>query len=141
MKRKLSGLIEAIADGLRSDGLQQSLTDLETRKKALEEELASAPPPAPRLHPNLAQRYRDRVERLHEQLANPAIRQEAVELLRGLIERIVITPHEKGHEIELVGDIVKLLELPCGAGVVADPFARSAKVVAGAGFEPATFRL
>ena len=134
VKRKLSGLIEAIAEGLRSDGLQQSLTDLETRKKAIEEDLASAPPPAPRLHPNLAQRYRERVERLHESVANPAIRQEAVELLRGLIETIVIAPHEEGHEIELVGDIVKLLELPCGPGSVRDPFARSAKVVAGAGF-------
>lgn len=134
VKRRLSGLIEAIADGLRSDGLQQSLTDLETRKAALEAELPAAPPPAPRLHPNLAQRYRERVEQLHKQLSHPAIRQEAVELLRGLIERIVITPHEEGHEIELVGDIVKLLELPCGEGSVRDPFARSAKVVAGAGF-------
>lgn len=73
-----------------------------------------------------------RVDRTCHALALLLGRLEAVELLRSLIERIVIAPHEKGHEIELVGDIVKLLELPCGEGVVADPFARSAKVVAGA---------
>ena len=55
VNRKLRGLIEAIAEGLRAPGLQAKLDELESRKTALEAELAAAPPPAPRLHPNLAE--------------------------------------------------------------------------------------
>ena len=49
VNRKLRGLIEAIADGLRAQGLQAKLDELESRKAALEAELATAPPAAPRL--------------------------------------------------------------------------------------------
>ena len=53
-----------------------------------------------------------------------------------------------GYEIELTGDIVRMIDLgaqnrkaaPSGAAVP-EAFARSAKMVAGAGFEPAAFRL
>ena len=37
VKRKLDGLIEAIADGLRAPGLQQRLDELEARRIAIEE--------------------------------------------------------------------------------------------------------
>lgn len=39
VSRRLDALIEAIADGFRSDGLQAKLTALESRKKALEQDL------------------------------------------------------------------------------------------------------
>src|SRR4029077_7446184 len=58
VNRKLRGLIDAIAEGLRAPGLQAKLDELEQRKTAIEAELAAAPPPAPRLHPNLAEIYR-----------------------------------------------------------------------------------
>jgi DNA invertase Pin-like site-specific DNA recombinase len=60
VRRKLDGLIDAIADGLRAPGLQQKLDDLEVRKATLEQALAAEPPPTVRLHPNLAQVYRPR---------------------------------------------------------------------------------
>ena len=41
---KLAGLIDAIAEGFRSDGLQQALTDLEARKRDKEEELSANNP-------------------------------------------------------------------------------------------------
>ena len=64
VSRKLDGLIEAIADGLRTPGLKARLIELEQRKQILEEELAHAPAPAPRLHPGLAEVYRRKVENL-----------------------------------------------------------------------------
>ena len=88
VSRKLSGLIEAIADGLRGEGLQQRMNELETRKGVLAEEIAAAPAPAPRLHPNLAELYARKVETLHQSLSDPAIRHEALEVLRGLIDKI-----------------------------------------------------
>jgi site-specific DNA recombinase len=60
--RKLNGLIDAIADGLRAAGLQAQLDGLEARRKMLEDELAAVPPPAPSLHPNMAEVYRARVD-------------------------------------------------------------------------------
>ena len=90
--RKLDKLIEALIEGYRTAGLQQRLEELEARKAALEQELAADPPPPVRLHPNLAQVYRAKVERLHEALADPGLRDEALGILRGLIERVVIHP-------------------------------------------------
>jgi hypothetical protein len=69
--RKLDRLIEALIEGYRARGLQQKLDDLGARKAALEQELTADPPPPVRLHPNFAQVYRGKVERLHEALADP----------------------------------------------------------------------
>jgi uncharacterized small protein (DUF1192 family) len=43
---------------------QRELDELEQRKAALEAEIANAPAPAPRLHPNLAELYREKVANL-----------------------------------------------------------------------------
>jgi site-specific DNA recombinase len=64
VQRKLAGVIDAIADGLRAPGLQQRLDELEARKAELERALSAAPIPAPRLHPRLADLYRQKVESL-----------------------------------------------------------------------------
>jgi len=128
--KKLDGLIAAIAEGFRSDELQNTLSELEARKRKIEAALKDASSPAPILHPNLSELYRRKVEALRESLDDPAIRQEAIELLRDLIEGITVTPKDDGYEIELVGDVVNMIALPDGS--VPDPYKRSVKVVAGA---------
>src|SRR5262249_13514170 len=140
VRRKLRGLIDAIAEGLRAPGLQAKLDELESRKAALEAELAAAPPPATRLHPNLAEIYRRKVAGLQTALADPNTQTEALEILRGLIERVVLHPAEKGFEIELVGEIAAMVNLgahhkatgPKGAAVP-EAYRSSVKVVAGEG--------
>jgi hypothetical protein len=92
-------------------GYSRNWTTWRARKAALEQELASDPPPPLRLHPNLAQVYRGKVERLHEALADPGLRDEALGILRGLIERVEIHPGEDGLQVEIVGEIVKMVEL------------------------------
>ena len=120
----------------RGTGLQQRLDDLEARKVALEQELTADRPPPIRLHPNLAQVYRGKVERLHEALADPGLRDEALGILRGLIERVVIHPAEDGLQVEIVGEIVKMVELGLNAkqAALGEEAACSVKVVAGARF-------
>jgi site-specific DNA recombinase len=138
VNRKLRGLIDAIAEGLRAPGLQAKLDELEQRKTAIEAELAAAPPPAPRLHPNLAEIYRRKVADLQAAIADPKTQTEALEILRGLIERVVLHPAEKGFEIEIIGEIAAMVDLgaqdkkagPAGSAVP-DPYRRSVKVVAG----------
>lgn len=76
----------------------------------------------------------------------------ALYAVRGLIDRVVVTPASAGlgHEIELIGEIAAMIGLVSGAerrqaGTVVpaghDLFDYSVKVVAGVGFEPTTFRL
>ncbi len=137
--RKLDGLIEAIAEGFRADGLQRRLVGLEARKVELEG-LLKDPAPAPtRLHPNLAELYRRKVSALEAALADPEIRDEALAILRPLIEKVVLHPIEGGFEIELVGEIVAMVALgqnadpPKAKRAALDEAARcSVKVVAGA---------
>jgi DNA invertase Pin-like site-specific DNA recombinase len=134
--RKLDGLIEAVADGLRTPGLKAKLDELEQRKADLEAELTSAPLPAPRLHPNLAEIYRRKVENLHASLAAPETRTEAIEILRGLIDKIRLRPIEKGFEIELVGEIAKMIALPGGPrSAELKAYTSSVKVVAGTRYQ------
>ena len=99
----------------------------------MKELIDRAPPPAPRLHPKLAEVYRAIVADLHAALSDPNARTEATEILRGLIQRITVHNDPHGHVIELTGDIVNLLTLPGGSIPV--PFDSSVKVVAGARFD------
>ena len=88
--------------------------------------------PCLRSNPNLAQVYRAKVERLHVALADPAIRDEAFGILRGLIERVVVHPGDDGPQIELVGEIVRMVELDAKQAALPKEAACSVKVVAGA---------
>ena len=89
-----------------------------------------------RLHPNLAQVYRRQVEELQQALDHPEIRDEALQVLRGLIEHVFIRPADKGFEIEIVGEIAKMVELGLGPKTkqanLDEKLIRSVKVVAGA---------
>ena len=58
VSRKLAGLIEAIADGLRAPDLQDRLNELQERKAALTAEFAGRTEQPVRLHPKLAGLYR-----------------------------------------------------------------------------------
>lgn len=129
--RKLEGLYDAIADGLRTDGLKARLERMEAQKVELEQKIADGAPAQPRLHPNLAAIYRDKVADLHASLSEPGTRTEAADTIRELIDRIDVWPEGNVQRVELTGDIVKLIALPDGKGVP-DVFENSVKVVAGA---------
>ena len=90
VSRKLRGLYDAIADGLRSPGLQNELLALEHQQAELREFVEATPPPAPRFHPKLAELYRHQVAELHIALNDPDARTEAAEILRTLVERITV---------------------------------------------------
>ena len=116
--------------------------------------------PTLRLHPNAADIYRSKVADLEASLNAPAIRAEASEALRALIERVVLTPDAGAPDnlrVELYGDLAAILRL--GEAATGKPRGRAGSdpnneppprtgalrgqlsVVAGAGFEPAAFRL
>jgi site-specific DNA recombinase len=53
---------------LRTPGMKEELISLEERKDILQRTVKSAPAPAPLLHPNLAEVYRQKVAKLEEEL-------------------------------------------------------------------------
>jgi hypothetical protein len=125
---------------------------LEARKTELTTLLADAPEDKPDLLPTASTIYAKKVAKLTTALNRPEERHEAAEAPRMLIEKIVLTPGPNRGDMDatLYGELGTILNwterqavgkaaknnTPGGvsSGV-------SVSVVAGAGFEPATFRL
>ncbi|MDQ2068245.1 recombinase family protein [Xinfangfangia sp. CPCC 101601] len=144
IKRKLEGLYDAISDGLRSPGLRDKLLELEARVAMIDQDVAQPAPPPIRLNPNLSELYHKKVVELANTLAHPATAVAARDVIRGLIDRIAVRWGEDGQPVVMLdGALTALIGLAQDAKspAIARPFGGSVKVVAGAGFEPATFRL
>ena len=145
VQRKIDGIMIAIEDGLYQPSMKQRLSDLESEKRLLNARLSETTGSAPvSVHPNLAEAYRRRVSELESLLEDPELRDEAMEAIRSMIERIVVTPRDGGGvELVLHGDLARILAL-CAENAKTPPQGEtgfSMSVVAGAGFEPTTFRL
>lgn len=90
--RKLEGLYDAIADGLRTAGLKTRLEALETRLAEIDEALSAPAPSLVRLHPNLSKLYRRKVSELADTLTDPELRTLALELFAASSRRSPFTP-------------------------------------------------
>ena len=144
---KLSGLYDAIADGLRGAGLQSKIDAMETEKAELISVLESAAPATVSLHPALADLYKEKIGKLANVLKDPKICDPAKLLIRELIARVDITYNGTHWDISIKGEISALVSLaqnaksPPKGGLNHYALVSSTKVVAGVGFEPTTFRL
>ena len=117
------------------------------RKQELNDRLAAAPQELPDIHPNVSGVYRRKVARLAKALGKPEERDAAAAAIRGLIDGIVLTPGDKRGQLQVTlrGELGNILEWT-GSGAENEktdtPLSgMSVSVVAGAGFELATFRL
>ncbi len=144
--RKIAGIVKAIEDGAYHRTFKDRLTTIEKEKEAASARVAAArPEPVLRLHPGLHALYKKKVENLAAALNEPGTVAEAGEIMRGLIDRIVLMPADGTLNAELYGDLANLMnfadaqEPTKSAGSRGDPALLS--VVAGIGFEPMTFRL
>ncbi|MFD0986227.1 recombinase family protein [Methyloligella solikamskensis] len=146
--RNTDRLIDAITDGVPASQVKERMLNLERRKAELQRLIDETEEPPALLHPNMAEHYRKEVDRLHDALADEDHRHEAVAIIRDLVDKIVLHPQPEGSKttmaIDLHGDLAGILSL--AAETKKPPrkggdFRESTKLVAGAGFEPATFRL
>ncbi len=138
----IRAIIESIKAGFRTDAMREELEVLDTRKKELTTTLASTTSNPVRLHPNLAAVYRAKVEQLREALNQHDTRTEATTILRGLIDKIRLVPDGKELRIHLIGQLAALMAI--GQKQLQPSPGRTElqlTLVAGAGFEPTTFRL
>jgi site-specific DNA recombinase len=149
-ERAISGILDAIEDGRRTPALMARLYELEDRVAVLRTQQADTAASPVDLHPNIAETYRKKVARLTQALNQPEEREEAATALRGLIEKVVLTPGAQRGEMHatLYGEFGVILDwLNERPKTLNDntpgAFATgvSLSLGAGVGFEPTTFRL
>ena len=141
---QIERLVMAIANGADAQALNTKIKDLEQRQTDLRRMLEEATDPEPLLHPNLAVLYREKIAGLRDALYEPDARDAAFELIRSLIERVVLTPVGGKLRIDLHGELAGILSICDDSKKPASSSKRRAeqiKMVAGGGFEPPTFRL
>ena len=138
-------LIQAIKDGVPAAEVKDDLARVAARREELETLLDGTQEEPVLLHPQMAGHYRQQVARLAAVLNDDENRAEAADIIRSLVDRITLTPNIDGKlDIDLYGDLAGILSLaaqkerPLDAS---DPSVVQVKMVAGAGFEPTTFRL
>ena len=94
-------------------------------------------------HPALVKKFSEKIGALRETLNEAIIRTEAAELMDHLIESVMIYPEgANGPEAEAVTQVADLAVFALNDNAAPRGGVSSfVSVVAGAGFEPATFRL
>ena len=146
VKKEITKCVDAICNGVPAEQVKDRMWELDAREKELEAKLANATEEPVLIHPNMGKVYRQQVEELTKALNEEHGRTEAAEILRGLIDRIVITTDKATGKpvVDLEGDLAGILSL-CqtskNAASITEDDVSQISVVAGAGFEPATFRL
>jgi hypothetical protein len=117
VQRKIDGIMRAIEDGLYQPSMKARLAELEADKASLiSSRDANTTVPKISVHPNLAAVYRRKVEELETFLEETEHKDEAMELIRSLIEKIELTPKEEGGlDAILHGDLARILSL-CSTG-------------------------
>ncbi|MCL8000600.1 hypothetical protein M8994_20635 [Brucella sp. 21LCYQ03] len=152
ISKQIAQIVEAIADGMYHPSMKQKMDLLETRKAELTALLANLPDDMPDSLPSASAIYAKRVAALTNALDNPEERQAASQQLRDLIEKIVLTPGPKRGQVDAslhgeLGSILNWIERQAVEKTLktknpaANATGVSVSVVAGAGFEPAAFRL
>ncbi len=117
VKRKIGAILKAVEDGMYHSGLKERMVQLEAEQAILFAELATGPAPDVSLlvHPNVPALYRRKVAELEELLEGGQERDEARDLIRSMIDRIVLTPRTSGGlEAILYGELGAILAI-CAA--------------------------
>ncbi|WP_240334308.1 hypothetical protein [Sphingobium estronivorans] len=100
-------LLNLILRGGAADKINARMVAMETRKKELEQMLAAADEPPPLLHSNMAHHYRQQLDELYQALQEDceAKRLEAAEVIRSLVQEIILSPEEGELKIDVRGDL------------------------------------
>ncbi len=115
IERRLRKIVDAIGEGVEARALKDELLALERRQDELTTLLATAEQPEPLIHPNLAEVYRRKVAALHVALQCDETRLEAAEIIRSLVDEIVLTPENGELRIDLRGELAGILAMSTGS--------------------------
>ena len=148
VQRSIDRCLSFIIDGDGPmDAVREKLRQLELTKSTMEKSMEhDVQPNNIEMHPNIGQLYQRKISEISHLLSDQASREEAISLIRSLIERIDITPGEKRGQpqVQLIGGLAAILEFAVAkqqkTTIPSDSSFGRVFMVAGAGFEPATFR-
>ncbi len=107
-------LIQMVLDGIAStSAMKDRINANSARIEELEILVGNTEETPVLLHPNMAHHYKKEVKALIASLNNQEHRQEAADLIRSLIEKIILTPKEdnSGLYIDLKGDLAGILTM------------------------------
>jgi site-specific DNA recombinase len=110
-ERQIANIVTVVTEGRSNPALLTRLDQLEAELAGLKEQFAAAQGTGEIVRfPAGAEIYRRKVETLEIALQDEAIRPEAIEILRSMVERVVVTPTKAGTlRVELHGDIARLI--------------------------------
>ena len=149
--KAITYMVDMVEAGKAPPSICDRLYEREAEKARIEAELAAQPADegVVTMMPNLVEVYARKVASLADALNDPAIRPEAVELIRPLIDKIMMirdAAAPDGIHMEVHGALAEILGLAAGEDLkrqhpgLLGPGCQLS-VVAGRGFEPLTFRL
>jgi site-specific DNA recombinase len=151
VNQQIDAIVTAIAEGMYHASMKAKMDTLEAERASLSATLRALPCPEPvPIHPGIIDIYARKIADLAASLNEESTKAEAADILRSLIEKIILRPDPdaaNGHTIELFGELAAILSL-CGNGMGTNAKTHASCVgigqltmVAGTGFEPVTFRL
>jgi len=111
VEKEIRGIIEAIKAGMFQAGMKAEMDALQARKAELTRALTDTRQDVPDVLPTASKVYARKVAKLTEALNEPEERPHASEVLRMLIEKIVLTPGPERGAIDalLYGDLGTIL--------------------------------
>ena len=119
LEAEKSKLIAAIKQGIPADEIKDEFTRIAQQREKFEILLNHQAKPVISFKPNMAGRYYQEIVKLREALNNETHRHEAAELIRTLVDKVVLTPDEdnKHLKINIYGDLAGILSMVSGAEI------------------------
>ena len=142
IEREIRKIVQAIKDGVSALSIKDERLSVGARKAELPSRLEARELPE-LLHPRMADVYREKVGSLCRALESEESRTGALDAIRALVETILLEPDGEQLKIALKGDLAGMLSAARDSKRSPDTgdLLVQIKLVAGAGFEPATFGL
>ena len=109
--RKIDAVLKAVEDGLYTPSMKVRLESLEDRKTELQAVIETPRPSPLRVRPKIHKVYERKVAGLIDVLNDETIKSEATEIIRNLVDRVVLRPAADGLglDAELHGDLATIL--------------------------------
>jgi len=150
LERARKRCVAAIIDGVPGHVVKDEMIAIADRRTELGRLLSQSEEEPVLLHPRMADHYQREITNLITALGREDHRHEAMEHVRGLIEKVVLSPNETDDElvVDLYGDLAGILavaESEAGQSAQSGGIRRlggvSSKMVGPEGLEPPTKRL
>lgn len=113
LERERQQIVKSICDGVPGEVVRDRAIYVQSRKEELQALLSSTEEVRVTFHPSMATRYHQEIRNLIASLNSDDSRTEAANILRSLIDRIVLTPTDGGDRltVDLNGDLAGILSI------------------------------